>query len=265
MASSSEIDRACRLLEEDTLRNVVTLKMLNSYGPSMDLTFFEAADRWALLSLLPTRVSEWDRKAYPDTRVIAFADGNADSLKLQALAHLPKGRIVVKTGDPLLKETLERLPDVTRTTSYRSFTSGGVRSRDPGQVTLASESTRSEAAGELFQRNGYEPDELDRYFRNGARWFGAREAGELASVCFVYQNYKAVWEIAGVYTVQDYRKRGLGKAVVEAAVRYLEGEGRTPRYQARWDNEASLALARSSGLVEFLRVDHFLVTLSPIP
>jgi RimJ/RimL family protein N-acetyltransferase len=101
--------------------------------------------------------------------------------------------------------------------------------------------------------------ELAQYFRNGAKWFGIEEGGRLASACFVFENYRQVWEVAGVNAHPDFRRRGLAKRVVEAALVYLVRSGLVPRYQAIWDNQPSLALAKSCGLTEFLRMEHYLV------
>ncbi len=76
------------------------------------------------------------------------------------------------------------------------------------------------------------------------------------TACFVFQNFGRVWEIAGVHTEPGHRRRGLGACVVGAALRHLLAAGALPRYQTSATNDASLALARSIGLVEFLRIEH---------
>ncbi len=259
MASPGEIEKVCRLLEQDVLKNVVTLKMLDSYGSSMTLRLFQEGDSWALQSLLPSADSDWDRKAYPDARLIGFVDGNSAIRKLEALTTLPKDSLVIKTGDQQVKDFVARLPGVTRTTTYRSFTSPAGSSGNRGEAVIPPASGRDAAAWGLFLRNGYEPDELQRYFDNDARWFGIHDGGQLGSACFVYRNYKTVWEIAGVYTIERCRKRGLGRTVVRSALAHLAQERRVPRYQVRGDNAASIALAQSCGLQEFLQVDHYLL------
>jgi hypothetical protein len=47
--------------------------------------------------------------------------------------------------------------------------------------------------------------------------------------------------------------------IVSAALKYLSVLGLVPRYQARSDNYASISLAQSCGLVEFLQMDHYIV------
>ena len=61
-----DIDKVKGLLEADLLRNIATLKMINAYSKSMTFKLLEKNQKWALLSLLPTEVSAWDRKRYPN-------------------------------------------------------------------------------------------------------------------------------------------------------------------------------------------------------
>jgi RimJ/RimL family protein N-acetyltransferase len=112
-------------------------------------------------------------------------------------------------------------------------------------------------AWSFFGNNGYETAELERHFRNGARWFGAEADGHIASACFVFQNYGQVWEIAGVYTEPKYRHRGLARKAVASALSYLRSQRLIIRYQAKWNNLASIRLAREAGLTEFLTVNHY--------
>ena len=251
-----------RLLEQDVLANVVTLKMLTSYGSSMALRLEQRETEWALLSLLPTAVSDWDRKAYPDTRYIAFVDGNSEALKLKALAAFPREPVVVKTGDPFVKKVLKGIPGALKTTSYLSFTTEDTTS-NAGSTSLSAHVEYDEAAWQFFGKNGYESDELSRYFANGACWFGVRANQGLVAACFVYENYNPVWEIAGVYTDEATRRQGLAKLVVTAALQHLRSAGLKPRYQVKWDNQASIAVARSCGLIEFLEVDHYRLKANP--
>lgn len=95
--------------------------------------------------------------------------------------------------------------------------------------------------------------------RRGARWFAIRCGNEVLSACIVYQNFDAVWEIAGVLTRPNLRRQGLARSVVVAALRYLRLHGLQPRYQVDESNLASAGLARGLGLVEFLRTAHVLM------
>ena len=254
-----DIEKIKGLLAADLLRNIVTLKMINNYSSSMTLKLLEKNQKWALLSLLPTEVSEWDRKTYQTAKLIALIDGNDLGLKKRLWHEIPKGEIVFKTGDLDLKERLKRTPRVSKVDSFVSFTrdmSSLIASKD---VEVMQSDQLTPQVEELIKENGYESEELARHFANGAKWFGIRIDDRIVSVCFVFQNYGPVCEIAGVYTIPLFRKLGLAKRAVLASLYHLQSRGFIPRYQVRWNNGPSMQLALSIGLEEFLRFDHFLI------
>jgi ribosomal protein S18 acetylase RimI-like enzyme len=230
--------------------------MINSYADSMSFFFVQSATGWAALSLLPTQASDWDRKAYPDTSHIALIDGT-DFMACQRLfGKLPAGPIVVKSGDPQIQTHLEDRMHASKVSSYISFTASAAGAESLAQ-DIPPRSDHDSRAWSFFGNNGYETAELERYFRNGARWFGAEADGYLASACFVFQNYGQVWEIAGVYTEPRYRRRGLAGKAVASALSYLRSRGLIIRYQVKWNNLASIRLASEAGLTEFLTVNHY--------
>ena len=102
-------DEAVQLLGCDPLRHIVTLKMLAMYGEQMDLRFAAESGDWALLSLLPTELSEYDSRVYATTRFVVLVDGNSVTLKLRLFADLPRCDMVVKTYDPAVKRHVTRV------------------------------------------------------------------------------------------------------------------------------------------------------------
>jgi len=66
-----------------------------------------------------------------------------------------------------------------------------------------------------------------------------------------------VWEIGGVATEPEFRRRRLAAAVVHVGVNHLLSLDRLPRYQVAARNQASVQLARSAGLQEFIRIEHY--------
>lgn len=264
-----DITTVCRLLEQDPLANLVTLKMVNRFPNSMIFEFHEDTDGWALLSLLDAQAFEWDRKTYPRCKYVVFINGNSPTGKFQLLTSLPKENLVIKTGDEFLKAHIVQNGKATRVRTFHSFTTGkrflpraagelsnrGIESA----VVLIQSSRHDERAWTMFRANGYDDEELDSYFKNGARWFGIESEGQLASACFVFENYKQIWEIGGVFTQTDFRRRGFGRIIVLDALEHLVTSGLVPRYQTTTDNHASLDLARSCGLTEFLQMAHYLL------
>jgi GNAT superfamily N-acetyltransferase len=249
------------LLEREPLRYLVTLKMINSYADSMSFFLVQNATGWAALSLLPTEASDWDRKAYPDTSHIAIIDGTGFMACQPLFGMLPRGPIVVKSGDTQIQTHLEDGMHASKVSSYISFTASAGDTGSPAQ-DIPPRSDRDSRAWSFFGNNGYETAELERYFRSGAKWFGAEADGHLASACFVFQNYGQVWEIAGVYTEPRYRRKGLARKAVASALTYLRSQRLITRYQVKWNNLASIHLAREAGLTEFLTVNHYRIDAS---
>jgi RimJ/RimL family protein N-acetyltransferase len=254
-----DISSVCRLLEQDELMNLVTLKMVNRFPNNMSFELREDADGWALLSVLEARASEWDRKTYPDSRYVVFINGNSAVGKIQLLASLPKENLVLKTSDEIVKRQIAQYEKVTNVRTFHSFTAGKEFSPPKADPGLCRSDSHDERAWEMFRANGYEDEELAAYFRNGAQWFGVEIEGQLASACFVFQNYKQIWEIGGVFTQTDFRRRGLAQIAVRGALDYLVASSLIPRYQTTTDNHASLGLARTCGLNEFLQMTHYVV------
>ena len=50
--------------------------------------------------------------------------------------------------------------------------------------------------------------------------------------------------------------------IVSGALKYLAPAGVVPRCHTRSDNHASLSLAKSCGLIEFLQMHHYLVLIT---
>jgi GNAT superfamily N-acetyltransferase len=255
-----DLSTACHLLEQEPLRNLSTLKMLNHHPESVSFELHQGPDGWALLSLLDVRGSEWDRNAYPACKYVAFINGNSPSRKLQLLASLPHENLVLKTGAEIIRKWVIQTGRGTRVMSFHSFTTRKQSTHVELDPSLRQSDTFDQTAWDMLRANGYEHDELARAFQKGARWFGIEAEGRLATVCFVFQNYKQFWELAGLYTHPAFRRRGLAKKTVFGALHYLAASGRVPRYQVKWNNHASLSLAKACGLLEFLRMDHYLLT-----
>jgi GNAT superfamily N-acetyltransferase len=74
--------------------------------------------------------------------------------------------------------------------------------------------------------------------------------GAVVSACFSARRNDIAAE-AGVATEDAYRGRGFGAAVVSAWREVVEASGLVPLYSTWWENEASLGIARTLGLVAY--------------
>jgi RimJ/RimL family protein N-acetyltransferase len=259
MNAIPDISMVYSLLEQDSFKNLVTLKMLNSYSQYMKLQLNQNGKDWALLSILPVAASDWDKHTYPNATNVVLLNGNCDNLMAGLLHLVPEGPLVVKTCDKKVIDYFISEMNATKLTSFHSFTRNPAQSTFSQSDEVQKKDFINEEAWELFGKNGYSPNELERSLKNGAQWFCICMEKKIASICLVYQNYKDIWEIGGVYTQPDYRKKGFGKGVVLAALDYIEQRKWIPRYQVKTDNHHSIQLAKSCGLIEFLRIDHLAV------
>jgi RimJ/RimL family protein N-acetyltransferase len=261
---SSPRDRAIERLGLDPLRHIVGLKMLQQVGGAADVALREDAAGWAALISFSSSAFEYDAQNYGLETRIAVVEGTSEALQLELLDGLEGQDAVLKTQNPhVVRRARERF-EARAVGAFVSFTSDE-RSALPNEPPssagheCSTSTTLSPTLAAIFERNGYREAELARHFAAGARWFALERDGAVAAACFVFQNFGRVWEIAGVHTEPSQRRRGLAARVVGAALAHLLAAGALPRYQTSAANEASLALARSIGLVEFLRIEHLKV------
>jgi RimJ/RimL family protein N-acetyltransferase len=257
-------DRALELLQLEPLRHIVGLKMLQEVGVAADVTLREDAAGWAALISFPSSAFEYDAQNYGAETQIAVLEGTSEPLQLDLLDTVYPHDTVLKTQNPRVVRRAHDRFAARPVAAFVSFTSDERREPAPSVGHECSTSTLlTPPLAAIFQRNGYRESELARHFAAGARWFAVEQDGSVAAACFVFQNFGRVWEIAGVHTEPSHRRRGLAARVVEAALQHLLSAGALPRYQTSAANEASLALARRIGLVEFLRIEHLKVARRP--
>lgn len=81
--------------------------------------------------------------------------------------------------------------------------------------------------------------------------FGAFAQGRLVSAASAYPWGGARLADIGVVTLPEFRGRGHARAVVRALCKYTAEQGYEPQYRCQFDNEPSIALAKSAGLTYF--------------
>jgi GNAT superfamily N-acetyltransferase len=74
----------------------------------------------------------------------------------------------------------------------------------------------------------------------------ARINGKIAGMASATADCSSLWQI-GVDTLPDFRRRGIGKAVVSAVTKYILGQGAIPYYSTLESNIASRRIATSLG------------------
>jgi RimJ/RimL family protein N-acetyltransferase len=98
---------------------------------------------------------------------------------------------------------------------------------------------------------------LDAFLRDwipdvgiGQPFFAQLVDGHAVSVCCTVRRTRDAHE-AGVETVPAFRGHGYAAQVVAAWARAVRKGGQTPLYSTSWQNEASCAVARKIGLIQF--------------
>lgn len=81
--------------------------------------------------------------------------------------------------------------------------------------------------------------------------FGAFAGDRLVSAASAYPWGGGRIADVGVVTLPDSRGHGHARAVVRALCRYAVRQGHEPQYRCQFDNDPSIALARSAGLTYF--------------
>jgi RimJ/RimL family protein N-acetyltransferase len=108
------------------------------------------------------------------------------------------------------------------------------------------------AAFTEFESSASEQD-LDAAYVELDHWavFGAFAQGRLVCAASMYPWGNARIADLGILTLPEFRGRGHARAVVRALCRHAADQGYQPQYRCQLDNEASAALAASSGLTHF--------------
>jgi GNAT superfamily N-acetyltransferase len=243
-------------LARDPLRHIVLLKQLLAYPEHVKVHRISGAAGTATLVALDTSVSPYDRQAYPEAAVAAFISSDHPKLTASLMSHLPRGiGIVFKLSSEADLAAVESQFPVKRRTAFVSFTSAG---GSPTAASLQVTSAPSDAAFRMFETQGHDRTWLKPLLHGGKSFACVLERdGEAVSACLAFENYASIWEVGGVVTAPSHRRQGLGALVVRTALAELTRRGLAPRYQVEEHNTASIALARSAGLVPFLTIVHY--------
>lgn len=256
MSALTAVQDVVDQLARDPLPNIVLLKQLLAYPEHVTVHRVSDPEGTAVLIALNTSVSPYDRQTYPNASVAAFISSDHPSLTTALMTKLPRGvGIVFKLSKEADLAPVKAHFPVTRRTTFVSFTSvGGAEPAPSVQVTAAP----TDAAFQLFELQGHDRPWLEPLLRNGKAFACVDDRdGETLAACFAFENFSPVWEVGGVVTAPAHRRKGLGARVVRTALAELSKRRLVPRYQVEEHNTASIALARSVGLVPFVTITHY--------
>ncbi len=188
----SDYMKSIALLGADMLKNLSTLKYLTIYRDYADVEVIEESQEWAVRAAFPTSILSYDTATYPQARRAVFLNGSSDRLKNNLLDALPADSYLLRLNEKLDLSIHHERYVISQGHAYVSFTLSGTDSHLVEPAVRPNSIPTSEAV-KMFGRNGYTQKDIGAYFGRGARWFGLKTDGHLASACFVFQNYQDVW------------------------------------------------------------------------
>jgi GNAT superfamily N-acetyltransferase len=244
-------------LQRDPLRHVVLQKLLRAHAAVADVRYTAVDSQPAALILIPTTASAWDTANYPETDTIALLAADHAIAADRLLAELPVARYVFKVAGELERDAVLRRLPAQRTTAFISYTADtNTRTIRHANVVVTDAPNRQILA--IFADHGHDPDSLWQACHSGEGLvFTCAVDNVVAAACFVLAIGDGIWEIGGLFTQPDYRRRGLAMALVETALHELAQRGVLARYQVHERNQASIRLAEAVGLRQFVIVEHW--------
>jgi RimJ/RimL family protein N-acetyltransferase len=248
-------------LSQNTLKHIVHLKMLSAYSQDIESHYFTDGSATGVLFLLPTIVTTYDALTYPETQYVVLIAADAPSITGQMLDYIPTTcNLIFKFIDPQDRAVIEDRYPLKRVTSFLSYTGSGQARFCHSKQVLISEQV-DEKLLPIYRQSGYKAEAIKGYVKSGrAISFALYENKKPVSVCLAYQNYGQIWEIGMLYTVNQARRKGYARQIVETALSTLLANGYIPRYQMDEANLASKELAERVGLHKFLTTEHYLMS-----
>ncbi len=259
LMQKSIYEKSVEYLKSDPLKHLTTLKYLSLYQDKLTVSLVEGSQKWALLVTIPTQILSYDTTTYPYANRAIFLNGTSEQLKYKLLETLPKSNYVLRLNESLDLDNLINRFDISKGNSYISYSCSSIDDSFKDIIVPGNTNITDEAI-DIIKRNGYIESDIRKYFNNGAVWFGFIKDNRIRSICFIYQNYDNIWEIAGVHTPETERKKGYARIVVTSALTYILERKLTPRYVTDIRNIYSIQLAESLQMKQFLRINHFLLS-----
>ncbi len=255
-------ERAQTFFHTDPLKYLVHLKYMHLYGDSITCTFMERDSKVAALLRYPSKRVVWDATAYPMTEQVLLPAANDAGMARLLLNDMRQDGLfershVIKFSDAETEAVFKAALPLQFARSLTSYTSAPDArfERDP-QVVIETQPNESHMAA--FIDNGYSAEEIAADFAKGAVLFSLYDDHQkLLSSCMTYQNFDALWEVAGVHTANAARRKGYARRVVQTALAHVLEMGCIPRYHAEDVNTASHELVQGLGLKPCLHFKHY--------
>lgn len=244
-------------LRRKPLENVVLLKFLQNSPESVTGYHIDCGTERATMLVIDNQLQDFDRGAYPSATSTILISSDNPTLTQALVCALPRNETrVFKLANPADRDVVAQHFTLDRQRAILSYTIHGPVSGND-RITINKSSKR--APFELFEAQKHSRDWLSSLLDNGRAFTCTFEENDIAlSACFAFQIDGDLWEVGGVYTHPQARRRKLAQSVVSAAVAELKRSNRFVRYQVEDTNTPSIRLAESLGMTHYFTLSHYL-------
>lgn len=260
MVVTASRERALEYFERNPLQNIPALKVLELYPTQTSAFFADIEGESGALVFHSPSVTSYDRKTYRDCSAVAMLSADGPKATHTLLSQLPSLPVLFKIGGNLEKSLLDKQFELEQVQHFYSYT---IETPIPEAVGFKIElfDQPREAAIKLWMAQHHSRQEIHQRFKSGSA-FGVSVdiEDQTAASCYVFQIHPQILEIGGLYTLPEFRGRGLGDALVRRAINEILGRGKKPRYHVHSSNTASIRLAERVGLRRFFTLEHLLAT-----
>lgn len=239
------------------METMVILKFLQNV-PAITAGYHIARDnQTATMLVIDNRYNYFDRTTYPTATSTILISSDHPELTRALVPMLTRDEIrIFKLTKEADHNIIAQHFSLERQRALLSFTADHCLA-DGESIAIHQNSKL--APFELFAEQGHSQSWLAPLIDTGQAFTCTfEENGKALSACFAFQINESLWEIGGVYTLPEARRRRLAQRVVGTATAELLKANRLPRYQAEDTNIASIRLAESLGMRRCLTLTHFL-------
>jgi ribosomal protein S18 acetylase RimI-like enzyme len=246
-------EQARRLLAAHELTNANLLWVLEQ-EPAVEVLLDDEVHPGAVALLARAPTGQWQQPRLPDLRRLWLEARDRECARA-VLRRLPAAEVLAaRIHREWLTEVLTERYRLEPVHELVYFRGDGQGFRPKVSVPVLEEVLKPGVA-ELLEQTGRTAAGVRALVARCGGVYVARVAGVPVGVCCVNAAKTAgISEIAAVYVLEEFRRRGVGQSLVSVAAEAIRAQGRIPTYCTHHDNLASQALVRSLGFEQYQRV-----------
>ena len=251
------IGQAKNYLRKDVLTNVSPLKMVVSYPDGVRCLRVRNEEAEGVCVLLDPNASYYDNLRYGDKETIVFLSIANESAGEELVGSLPvKHNAAFKLNNDISKKVVSRYFKLDRQRAISFYTCDEITYEEDPNVKVSAEWDKQ--ITDLIKEHEYPDNEIRDWLKAGAFFVSYWVGDVVACACICYPNCQEVWEVGALFTLDEYRRKGLARKVVAQGISELFKQNRKIRYSVREENIKSAQLAESLGLKKFQVLEHFI-------